>query len=279
MSKRGEEMSRPVRCRRICGKPKYDTFGPVQSKSVPTIQMGLDEYECIRLIDLFGLSQEECAEQMEVARTTVTSMYDSARKKLAKAFVEGEVLVLIGGNYRICEESNWCARRNGKTEKVFVKISEEDKKKMKIAVTFENGSVFQHFGHSRTFKIYSIENGTVVQAETIPVMGEGHGALASFLQSLGVNTLICGGIGAGARMALREANIEVYAGVSGAADEAVLALLEGTLKYDPDALCRHHGDHGGHQCHHGNSGEHHCHHGGHEHRGGCGGHGGISGKV
>ena len=125
---------------------------------------------------------------------------------------------------------------------------------MKIAVTYENGSVFQHFGHSEQFKIYQAEEGTVVSSEVVGTNGNGHGALAGFLKEMGVETLICGGIGGGARNALDEAGIQLYPGVSGDADKAVEALLKGTLSYDPDTMCSHHHD-GEHNCHSHSCGE------------------------
>ena len=127
---------------------------------------------------------------------------------------------------------------------------------MKIAVTYENGTIFQHFGHTEQFKIYEVENGKVISSQIVPTAGQGHGALAGFLAANGVDALVCGGIGGGAQMALAEAGIRLYGGVQGTADEAVAALLAGTLGYDPDVRCDHH-DHehggGGHSC-----GEHAC---------------------
>lgn len=131
---------------------------------------------------------------------------------------------------------------------------------MKIAVTYEGGNVFQHFGHSQYFKVYEAENGAVRASEVIPTDGFGHGALAGFLRGRGVEVLICGGIGGGAIAALAEAGIRVYAGVSGSADGAAEAFLRGELAEGAEAACSHHGhgEHGG------------C--GGHEGHGGCGGH-------
>lgn len=126
----------------------------------------------------------------------------------------------------------------------------------KIAVTYENGQVFQHFGHTECFKVYEIENGKVIREEVVDASGSGHEALAGFLKGLNVDTLICGGIGGGARHALEEAGIDLYGGVSGAADQAVEAFLNGNLNYDPVAKCNHHGEH-----HSGGCGEHSC--GGH----------------
>ena len=131
---------------------------------------------------------------------------------------------------------------------------------MKIAVTYENGRVFQHFGHCESFKIYDAENRTVQSSEIVSAVGSGHGALAGFLSGHGVDTLICGGIGGGAREALSEAGIALYPGVAGSADDAVNALLNGTLAYDPDTMCSHHHEDGDH-CGHGSCGEdkHGCH--------------------
>ena len=128
---------------------------------------------------------------------------------------------------------------------------------MKIAVTYENGQIFQHFGHTKYFKIYEIENGTVQSAAVIPTLGSGHGALAGFLLASGVGTLICGGIGSGARAALDNAGIKLYGGVSGDCDTAVNAFISGNLKYDPDVKCDHH-DHGDHDCGSHGCGSHDC---------------------
>lgn len=120
---------------------------------------------------------------------------------------------------------------------------------MKIAVTYQDGQVFQHFGHTQQFKIYEVENGSIVNQEVIDTQGSGHGALAGFLSDRQVNTLICGGIGAGAQDALAQAGIQIYGGVTGDADAAAEAFLAGKLQYDPHVHCDHHGhDHHEHAC-------------------------------
>ncbi len=126
---------------------------------------------------------------------------------------------------------------------------------MKIAVTYENGQVFQHFGHTSQFKIYEVENDTVKSATVVDTDGSGHGALSGFLKAHGVDVLICGGIGGGAQTALTEAGIKFYGGVTGAADMAAVSFIAGSLRYNPDAKCDHHDhEHGeGHTC-----GEHGC---------------------
>ena len=133
---------------------------------------------------------------------------------------------------------------------------------MKIAVTYENGQIFQHFGHTEQFRIYYAENGKVVSSEVIDTNGSGHGALAGLLSALNVDAIICGGIGGGAQTALAQAGIKLYGGVSGNADDAVNALLGGNLGYNPDVKCSHHEhEHGedGHTCGSHGCGNHSCH--------------------
>ena len=130
---------------------------------------------------------------------------------------------------------------------------------MKIAVTYENGEIFQHFGHTETFKIYDIADGKVVSAEVVDTNGSGHGALAGFLVAHGVDTLICGGIGGGAQNALAQAGSRLFGGVSGNADEAVNALLAGNLGYNPNVHCDHHDHEAGHSCGDHGCGSHSCH--------------------
>lgn len=130
---------------------------------------------------------------------------------------------------------------------------------MRIAVTYENGNIFQHFGHTEQFKLYDIENGKIIKSELVDTNGSGHGALACLLSALKVDVLICGGIGGGAKTALAERGIKLYGGVSGNADEAVNALIAGNLAFNPDVHCNHH------ECEHGEEahtcGDHGCGHG------------------
>lgn len=112
-------MPRPYKSRRICGVPQADQFGPLGSFAEPessgqqeTVQLTLEEFETLRLIDLLDCTQQECADQMEVARTTVQAVYNSARKKVARALVYGCRLVIGGGNYRVCSMAESCCRQS-----------------------------------------------------------------------------------------------------------------------------------------------------------------------
>lgn len=118
---------------------------------------------------------------------------------------------------------------------------------MKIAVTYDNGEVFQHFGKTESFKIYNVEDNAVVSSEVIGSNGTGHGALAGLLAEQGVNVLICGGIGGGAQAALTEAGIELCAGAQGNTDQVVEAYLKGELE-SSGVNCDHHHHEEGHSC-------------------------------
>ena len=133
---------------------------------------------------------------------------------------------------------------------------------MRIAVTYENGMIFQHFGHTQQFKVYDVQDGKVVSSQVVDTNGSGHGALAGVLNALNADILICGGIGGGAQMALAAANIRLYGGVSGEADKAVEALLADQLDFNPNARCSHHDhEHGeGHTCGDHGCGSHNCGH-------------------
>lgn len=132
---------------------------------------------------------------------------------------------------------------------------------MKVAVTYQDDQVFQHFGASRFFKIYEVENGEINGSRVVPTNGAGHGALVAFLRDQKVSTLLCGGIGTGAKEYLAEAGIEVYPGVTGDPDGNVRAYLAGKLTFNSGVTCSHYEEeHGGgsHVC-----GEHGC--GRHDH--------------
>ncbi len=127
---------------------------------------------------------------------------------------------------------------------------------MRIAVTYENGEIFQHFGHTELFRIYDVEEGKVVHRMTIRPKNAGHEAMAAVLKKAGADMLICGGIGAGAQQALEEMGIRLCAGVSGSSDAAVESFLRGTLRYTSSSNCTAHDQEGGcgHDC------GHHCGH-------------------
>ena len=254
-------MARPVRFRRVCLEPEYDNFAPSGVREMERVFLTVDEFEAVRLIDYEKRTHEQCAAQMGISRTTITEIYERARFKIADCIINGKALCITGGSYKLCDGSAWkcCGKICNRMDS-----SRKETNIMKIAVTYENGNVFQHFGHTEQFKIYGIDGGEIMETQVVDTSGSGHGALAGMLSALGVDTLVCGGIGAGAQAALAEAGIQLYGGVSGNADEAVDALLAGNLNFNPDVRCDHHGE----EHHHGNG--HHCG----EDKHGCTGNGG-----
>jgi len=255
-------MPRPTKCRKVCHFPRVLEFFPSQGKepNVPVI-LTVDEYETIRLIDKEGLSQEQCCEFMQIARTTVQRIYENARKKLAVVLVDGLPLRIEGGDFWLCDgQTTHCGH-----DKCFKHQYHQKYKKpkgefiMRVAVTYENGQIFQHFGHTEQFKVYDITDGVITASEIVDTNGSGHGALAGVLHALQVDALICGGIGGGAQMALAAAGIQLYGGVSGEADKAVKALVSGHLEFNPNIQCNHH--HGQEQAcgEHGCGDKNHCH--------------------
>lgn len=242
-------VSRPKRCRRICSYPYFWSFSPDGASAPESIPFMLDELEVIRLIDYQNLTQEECASAMCVSRATITSIYESARYKLADALMNGKRIRITGGSYRI-DSIPASAEINEKGENI-----------MRIAITYEQGMIGQHFGMTEHFKIYDTKDGDIISSQVIDTNGTGHGALAGFLRAAEVEVLICGGIGMGARNALEGVGIKLLPGVSGNADDAVKDYLAGTLKYDPNTQCHNH-DHAhgmGHNCHHGDCHSEGCH--------------------
>lgn len=255
-------LPRPKKCRTVCHFPQTRFFSPTDTDTQkPAVILSVDEYEVLRLIDKEGLSQEQCGEQMQVARTTVQQIYAAARKKLADVLVDGLPLRIEGGDYQLCNGTSSASGCSGCFKKLFSRqyASQKGIQIMRIAVTYENGQIFQHFGHTEQFKIYDVQEGKILSSEVVSTNGSGHGALAGVLNALQVDILICGGIGGGAQAALAAAGIQLYGGASGDADKAVESLIAGNLAYNPDVHCDHHGEHhhegscGEHSC-----GEHHC---------------------
>ena len=248
-------MPRPKRCRRIGAYPDFWSFAPedAEEETEEFVVLQLDELETIRQIDYGRQTQEECAAAMGVSRATVTSIYEAARYKLAEAIICRKRIRIAGGAYQI-------------EEAAVPRMKEKGEHTMRIAVPYENEKIEQHFGRAKQFKFYDVEDGTVQSSEVVDTVGEGHGALASFLHNAKADVVICGGIGAGAQTALAEAGITLVSGVKGDADEAVKQHLAGTLVANADGgKCKHrhqHGKHGEHGCGHG---DHHAHgeHGGH----------------
>lgn len=242
-------MPRPIRARIIYRNPCCHRFEPVPASDV-RINLTMDELEALRLVDLVQLDQQSAAERMQVGRSTIQNILGSAHQKVAQALVNGTILTIGGGCVAFGEDKGWGCARDGKPVKEGT---------MKIAVPYEQEMVFQHFGKSEQFAIYTVEANTVKHREVIGTNGQGHGALAGLLSGLDVDVVIAGGIGGGAITALQAAGITCYAGAQGKCDDLVQALLEGRLVQEgqPTCGCHHHDDGCGHHDHECGC-EHHC---------------------
>jgi predicted DNA-binding protein (UPF0251 family)/predicted Fe-Mo cluster-binding NifX family protein len=232
---------RPKKVRTVGMIPEFVEFSPggVGSQASDPLVLTQDELEVIRLMDLEGLDQSEAAASMGVARATVAGISQRAHRTIADALINGRRLEVMGGNVHYVPGSRadgvaWPQKRE-----------ESD---MRVAVTYENGEVFPHFGRTQQFKIYDVEDGKVISSKVVGSNGVGHGALAGLLAQGGVDVLVCGGIGGGALNALAEAGIKVCAGASGDTDKVVDELLAGTLPEVGDATCE--GHHGEGECGH-----------------------------
>lgn len=247
-------MPKPQRCRRICRTPKHCHFNADTKHKSDEIYLSLDEFEVIRLVDYEKKTHQECAQQMDISRTTVTEIYERARFKIADYFVNGKTLFITGGNYRLCDGSaqEFCQKKCRKINQQ-LQLIEKGENIMRIAITYDNGNVFQHFGHCEQFKFYDVENNQIISAQIVNTDGAGHGALATFLSNNKVDVLICGGIGAGAKEALEANGIQLMGGVIGIADTIIKEYLNDTLSYNPDIQCHHHDNEDTHTC-----GKHDC---------------------
>ena len=158
-------MPRPIKCRKVCHFPDILEFRPSnkngrrgEEDEKEVILLTVDEYETIRLIDKEGYSQEQCAGFMQIARTTVQRIYEIARKKVADAIIDGHPLRIEGGDFRICDgKSSKCGLGGCYKQEFYQKYAtEKGEGIMRVAVTYENGQIFQHFGHTAEFKVYDV---------------------------------------------------------------------------------------------------------------------------
>ncbi len=240
-------MSRKPSRKIIRSDPPVRSFVPSEWNSTGRqsgVNLVLEEWEALRLVDYAGLEQTQAALSMGVSRQSVQMLVSSARTKLARAVVEGLPLQILGDQ----EQNTYTTLRY-----------EERTSKMKIAVTTQHTQVFPHFGRTPEFYLVTAEDGKITEEKIIAAPAEGHGALVGFLVSQGVDTLICGGIGGGAVNGLRSAGIKVYAGASGSVKEQVFSLLSGQLPQEGESNCDHHGMHE-HDHEHGQGHGHGCGH-------------------
>ena len=235
-------MSRPQKCRRVCAEPRFTEFSPRGVSSRDVITLSTDEYEVFRLVDYENKTHEECAKQMDISRTTVTEIYDSARKKIAKFLVNGLSLKIQGGNYRICDGSAPCCmgKMCGRTTEAAQnpaepEMVEKEQGSVRLAIVCKGDDIFPHFGHSESFVLYDVKDGVFMQKNLVKLNGIQRGALPGILKKFLVDKLICDGIGTVALNALYANGIEVFSGISGNAQQAFNSWLNGCLNCDNES--------------------------------------------
>ena len=246
-------MARPQKERKVCpGIRGYRFRG---SDDAQVVKIPVDELEALRLCDLEEHSQETAAGEMDISRGTLQRLLYSAHRKIAFALLYGKTLQTEGRHApeTVCRERccRFCA-------KIYRNIPKTGESTMKIAVTCENNEVFQHFGHTPEFAVFTVEGGKIVSKRILPCGDTGHGALAGLLKEGSVDLLICGGIGGGAQMALAEAGVKLIGGAAGNVDEVVAAFLKGELSVNPNFQCHHHDGADGHKCGDHSCGSGHC---------------------
>lgn len=275
-------MSRPVKWRMVEHIPENTYFIPVGKPKceIEEVNLKIEELEAMRLKDIEGLTQEECADKMHVSRQTFQNIIDEARKKVAIALNGGYAININGGNYtrNICKmrclscnqlyEVNYeedikrcpkcgsnkveckngnnfckrCCRKNFELDCKNNKNMEESI--MKIAIPNNGSMVNQHFGKSASFVIVTIEDKKVINTEEISTaeLMHQHKGLADLLVKNGASVVITGGIGMGAIMGLKENGLEVIKGASGEYKDVIAEYINGTLE-DKNVICNHHEEH------------------------------------
>ncbi len=235
-------MPRPKKCRKVCQMPAAREFRPVGELTCEgAVVLSVDEYEAIRLIDRQGFSQEECAAFMQVARTTVQLIYNSARKKLADALVDGLVLRIDGGDYRLCDgEEEYCTCGGCRKHRLGQMMRQcKEERLMKIAIPLDENKTDVCIVLARApYFLFRDEKGqTVVENPAAQAQGGAGVQAAQFLVDNGVNVLITVRCGQNAADVFTAAGMQIYKSVNKAALDDLAALEDGRL----EALTHFHG--------------------------------------
>lgn len=228
-------MPRPTKCRKVCQLPPVYEFRPAGELSDDSIvTLTVDEYEAVRLIDLQGMSQEECGAYMRVARTTVQAIYNSARKKLARALVCGMTLRINGGNYELCEGDEeycgcgGCAKH--RANRTAASIKEDASMKIAISVEENKVDVCPFAARSPYFLLYENGESTVVENPAAQAESGAGIQAAQFLIDNDVTHFIAARVGGNAAEVFKAAGIPVYTSANKTAAEDIAALESGELE-------------------------------------------------
>ncbi len=224
-------MGRCKQLRAVNATPNTAGFRPFGRgcRKGDSIDLLFDEYEALRLLDYEGKQQVEAAELMKVSRPTLTRIYTDARKKIARALVEGCQLRITGGNADF---------EQYQTNKINIVIMNQ-----KIAIPTENGALCPHFGKAPQVTIVTVEDGQVKETVVLDAPEHEHGAMPKFVAAHGCTDVLCGGLGGGAVNMLNQLGIQVHAGAQAIPIAELLSqYLGGTITYG-DGSCHHGGCH------------------------------------
>lgn len=221
-------MARPVKKRRVCGLPRNQSFGPRGNhmRQSESINLSIDEYETIRLIDLEGYTQAECAEQMNVARTTIQGIYSDARKKIAESIINGKILNIGGGNYKVC---------NGQGPRCKRRFCNKRREEMKIIIPVnakENAKVNTTLGRAPYFYIRDIETDEMSFIKNEAASSQG-GAGIQATQTIideNANVLLTPKIGKNAEEILKSSEIKAFQTEGDDIEENIKKYEDGSLK-------------------------------------------------
>ncbi len=227
-------MPRPTKCRRVCCMPNTLEFAPASgSEPKGAVTLTVDEYETIRLIDKEGLSQEECGQRMEVARTTVQQIYTSARRKVAQALVDGLHLKIEGGQYRLCDGQNHCGCPGCRVRQNTI-AENKGGNSMKIAIPLDENKqdVCVVFARAPFFLIHDQQTGAQQIVENPAAQAQGGAGLkaAQFVADQEADVLITVRCGENAAEVLKAAQVAIYKSQGKSAAENLTALQEGKLE-------------------------------------------------
>lgn len=244
------KIARPRKFRNVCELPETNRFGPLgmgahgRGNANRFIIMSIDEYETIRLIDLEGLTQEECAQQMNIARTTVQRTYSDARKKIAQSLVKGKVLKIEGGDYKLCDGNGRfcgignCHRGGNKMDSENmekIEESQKERKTMKIVMPVDENNmetkVSVSFGRAPFFLVYDLETkeNTFIDNKAATSPGGAGIIAAQTVVDSKTEALLTPRCGQNAADVLKSGKVKLYKSIDGTVEENIKAFNDGKL--------------------------------------------------
>ncbi len=240
------KIARPRKFRNVCGLPHTDRFGPLgrgghgHGPGNRFIVMLIDEYETIRLIDLEGLTQEECSQQMNIARTTVQRIYSDARKKIAQSLVEGKVLKIEGGDYKLCNgRGRFCGRGNcnrGPERREFLQEDKGERSIVKIVMPVDENNmdtkVASSFGRAAFFLVYDTETkeNSFIDNKAASSQGGAGVIAAQTVVDSKADALLTPRCGQNAADVLEAGEVKIYKSIEGSAEENIKAFIDEKLE-------------------------------------------------